>query len=246
MLFRIPFILATGASLSTGAVIYSESFTTDATNVQPISAKSWEGKRSTAPTQVDDPPGIINTSHNSGGYRAGTVGGVNGVLDDYLFAQTQNGTVKEDFFLYTTTLTAFTPNNYTSLTATWARNGDTVDAYHLAVKVGENWYTSQTTYSASAPGQDGTPALDLLTTNWRNVLINGTLQIGTETETYTSLFGSGAQISGIGFYIDGLSVNSSANRTIRIDDIVINGVPEPSGVMLSIVGLASLLSRRKR
>jgi hypothetical protein len=245
-MFRIPLLLAAATSISSGAVIYSESFDTDASGVQAIGAKGWEGKRSTPPAVVGDPPGITDTVHNSGTYRAGTVGGANGALDDYLFAQTQNGTVKEDFFLYTTTVTAFAPNNYTSLTATWSRNGETVDAYHLAVKVGDNWYVSQTSYTGSAPGQGATPVLNLLTTSWSNVLTTGTLQIGTETSTYSSLFGSGAEISGIGFYIDGLSVSGSANRTIRLDNIVIDAVPEPSAAALSILGLAALMGRRKR
>lgn len=245
-MFRLPLLLAASASISSGAVIYSESFDTDATGVHSIGAKGWEGKRSTPPAMVGDPPGITDTSHNNGIYRAGTVGGANGSLDDYLFAQTQNGTVKEDFLLYTTTLTSFAPSNYTSLTATWSRNGDAVDAYHLAVKVGNDWYVSQTSYLTSAPGQGGTPALNLLTTSWSNVLTTGTLQIGTETSTYSSLFGSGAEISGIGFYIDGLSVNSSANRTIRLDNIMIDGVPEPSAAALSILGLTALIGRRRR
>lgn len=233
--------------MSTGAVIYSESFDTDASGVQPISAKDWEGKRSTAPAVVGDPPGITDTIHNSGTYRAGTVGGVSGSLDDYLFAQTQNGTVKEDYFLYTTTtVTTFKPSDYTSLTATWSRNGDAVDAYHLTVKVGNNWYASDASYTTSAAGQGATPAFNLLTATWKNVLTDGTLQIGTESETYSSLFAGGAAISGIGFYIDGLSVNSSANRTIRLDNIVIDAVPEPSAALLSILGLTALVRRRKR
>ena len=246
-MFRVSLLLAASATLSMGAIVYSESFTTDDTGVQPIGAKGWEGKRSTAPAVVGDPPGIIDTSHNNGAYRAGTVGGTNGSLDDYLFAQTQNGTVKEDFFLYTTTtVTAFKPSDYTNLTATWNRNGDAVDAYHFAVKVGSTWYASDSSYTNSAAGQGATAAFNLLTATWKNVLTDGTLQIGTQSETYSSLFAGGAEISGIGFYIDGLSVNSTANRTIRLDNIVIESIPEPSGAMISLLGLTALAGRRKR
>lgn len=246
-MFRIPLLLAAAASISSGAVIYSESFDTEAAGVQAISAKGWEGKRSTPPAVVGDPPGITDTIHNSGTYRAGTVGGANGALDDYLFAQTQNGTVKEDFFLYTTTtVTAVKPSDYTAMTATWSRNGDAVDAYHLTVKVGTNWYASDASYTTSAAGQGVTPAFNLLTATWKNVMTDGTLQIGTQSETYSTLFAGGAEISGIGFYIDGLSVNSSANRTIRLDNIVIDAVPEPSAAALSILGLTALTGRRRR
>jgi hypothetical protein len=246
MIFRIPLLLAAGSAISTGAIIYSESFTTDLTNVQSISAENWAGRQSNSGSAID-------VVHNSGSYRAGTVGGGNSgppAVDDYLFAQTQSTTTAVDFFLYTTsTLSAFSsfaPSDYTALTATWNRNGDSVAGLHFTVQVGGNWYVSQSNYNSTIPGQGVTPALNLLTSTWWNLVNGATLEIGSTTSTYSDLFGSGAQITGVGFFIDNLAVSGSANRTIRLDDIVIDGVPEPSAALLSVLGLASLAARRKR
>lgn len=245
-MFRIPLLLAAGASVSTGAVIYSESFTTDLAGVQSISAENWAGRQSNSGSAID-------VVHNSGAYRAGTVGGGNSgppAVDDYLFAQTQSTTTAVDFFLYTSSaisaFPSFAPNNYTALTATWNRNGDAVAGLHLTVQVGGNWYVSQSNYNSTIPGQGVTPAFNLLTSTWWNLVNGATLEIGSTTSTYSDLFGTGAQITGVGFFIDNLAVSGSSNRTIRLDDIVIDGVPEPSAAALSILGLLALTGRRKR
>ena len=243
-MLRFSLLFAAGVSISTGAVLYSENFNSlGGAGVQAMSF-SWTGSYGTSASNSA-------TIHNSGDHRAGMVKGGNTTssvtVTDYLFAQNvANAPSGMEYFLRTTGVTAFAPNDYTSLTATWNRNGNTVAGHYLTVQVGGNWYVSQTAYTTTGPGQGITPTpLNLLTTAWRNLVDGASLEIGSTTSTYADLFGSGAQITGVGFFIENLAAGTSA-QTIRIDDIVIDGIPEPSGTMLSILGLATLLSRRKR
>lgn len=249
--FRVlPAILAVVACQSAAAaVVYSENFNSlGGTGVQEMSF-SWSGS-------YGDSSSINPTIHNSGLHRAGTVKGENTtssiLLTDYLFAQnsataTAPGFV--DYFLRTTGVTAFAPNDYTALTATWNRNGNTVAGHNFTVLVGSTWYVAQTahTYTTSGAGQGAAPALNLLTASWRSLSATSNLEVNADSFTYSDLFGAGQQISGVGFFIDDLAVSTSTGaRTIRIDDIAINGVPEPSTALAALLGMAGFAFRRSR
>lgn len=245
--------LAATSAHSSAAVLYSDTFDTlddsAGTSVRPLSDGNWAGHYGNATTPA------TTASHGSGLYRSGVVKNTNGNLpnqvSNYLFAQNQASGVAMNYFLTTTVTLAegggtqpigFSPSDYTSLTATWNRNGNTVASYSMAVQVDSIWYVSQTTFTNTFSN-----TFDLLASTWTDVNVvtggGGNLTLGTNVFSYADLFGEGEQITGIGFFISNLAAGAN---TIRIDDIRITGIPEASSSLLVMLGTVAMLGTRKR
>jgi len=193
---------------------------------------------------------------SEGSYRMGvfdgtsaSVGGI--ALNDYIYVQKWgigNGTTLDtDAMLRTTALTAFAPASYTSLNATWHRNGDSAAAIRFMIQTGGSWYIADTATNGVGDGVTGAAlSFNLLTSTWTNLGAN--VSIGnTSGITYSSLFGSGQTVTGIGLYIDDLATNSGTGlTTARFDNLTIEGVPEASTAGLAMLGLAGCCFRRKK
>lgn len=240
-------LLLAGGSAASAATVFSADFTTLAGTgtIRNLSDGGWDGYIGNTTTPATAPASA------SGDYRAGTVSGSNGSLSNYLFAQNQTGaTAGIDYFLFTTsTVTPFAPADYTGMTASWSRNGEgltTGSFYYLTLQVGGSWYASQNGFNTTTA-----PSFNVLASTWNNLVVDttagtGSLALGGTISTYSDLFGAGQLVTGVGFFIDDLAVNASANRTIRLDNIVIDAVPEPSAAFLCVIGGLSLLGHRRR
>ena len=97
--------------------------------------------------------------------------------------------------------------------------------------------------AATAPGNPISP-FNLLTTDWTE--LGSGVSFGSDTgNTYSDLFGTGQTVTGIGFYIDNLAVGTNTS-TVRFDNLVIDGVPEPSSVICGLTGGLLFGLRRRR
>jgi len=256
-------LLSLSASTAFSAVLYSSNtdFTVAAdSNLSPTGVR-WNGiaGRNKSGSNFYSIVETTGTPANNGTSRkAGVRNGVVDALEDYLFFEnTDAGSADIDYFVSTatgSTFASFAPQDYTSLTASWlvSRSTSTTQAgYYVTVQVGGIWYSSTTNAASSETG--GVATVNLLTSSWVTININptagtsGSLGRGTTTSTYANLFGAGQSITGFGFYVDDLSVSSTASRTLRIDNITIDGViPEPSVALSGLLGTRFLFLRRRR
>ena len=118
------------------------------------------------------------------------------------------------------------------------------------VQTGGSWYISDTNINGTGNGTVTYPALslDLLASTWTNLGANVSFG-GTTGITYATLFGGGQTITGIGFYIDDLVVETGTNAsTARFDNLAIDGtlIPEPSTSLLGVFGFSLIVFRRKK
>lgn len=261
----ISFVALLAASFTShGAIVYSNDFDNGNANTSlvtsGISSVGWNTLYGNATTTTVTPD-TIGPQYRSG-YGDGTSpSGQNPQLTDYIYVQksadaTTGSPTDIDFIMRTndSTITPFAPSAYTSLTAAWQRNGGTVAGHRFMVQTGGAWYVSATNYTSTGAGQSSSPLLNLLTTTWTNLdLSGGFLSIGSTSSTYTSLFGSGQTITGIGFYIDNLTganppvpPANAALHSFRLDTIVIEGVPEPTSAALGLLGLSAFCFRRRK
>ncbi len=149
-----------------------------------------------------------------------------------------------DYFAHTTTgmsgssFQSFDPSLYSEgLTATWLKqSGDSYGSYAVTVLVAGNWYASLANVGGVA-----NPVFDFLTASWVTVSDSPSAPLarGTTSVTSATLF-SGETIDGFGYFVTNLGT-----RILRIDNIVIEGVPEPSTALLGLCGTALLLRRRQ-
>ena len=194
--------------------------------------------------------------------RAGMFNGSNGALNDYLYFQNINAATSDmDYFAHTSTgsnFSSFSPGQYSTLGAGWLVSRDalaTGGGYYFAIQTGGVWYSSTT--DAASQGTSGLISLNLLTSQWVAINENVGVSLGRDTTalTYSQLFSSGQQITGVGFYVDNLSAALASGdppissfRTLRIDNLIISGdaVPEAGTSLLALTGLGTLLLGRRR
>lgn len=231
------------------ASIYFESFdaVTSSTNVS-LGTLGWNGYFGDSATIAD----ALISGSNRAGLLSATSGPNGSPANGYMFAQNTQGAGSVDYFLYTSTSVANSPwsalsaSSLTGLTANWKRNGNsfTSGGYYFAIQVGTAWYVSATSHGTTAA-----PSLDLMAATWRPLDLQtgtgGHLQVGAGSSTFAGLFPGNEQINGIGFFIENLATSSSANNTIRLDDINVDAVPEPSS-SLGLLGVMIFLFLRKR
>lgn len=257
-LFASTFLISSAIPVS-AATLYQQNFETgtDSNPVpgspnSPLSLVAWDGYTGNGSSITNDTPDNSSASRigalrGSGGPNGSTVG-----ENAYIFAQ--NGTTATtgtDFFFFTSTavtgstFSAFTPANFTSLTATWARNATNFSSggYHFSVLVDGQWYATTSNHRLAG----NVPPINLLSLSWQPVTTSGSLSMGTGTAlTSNDLFGTGLSVTGVGFYVDDLPVPTSSTITLRIDDLLIEGVPEPSTSLLGLIGFSALAFRRKK
>lgn len=207
-----------------------------------ISVAGWAGVYGKA-----EAPAVNTTdapfASTSGDYHIGLQDADNGTVDEYIYFRINSGGDGDmDFFAHTSsgsTFTSFAPDDYSAgLTATWQKNsGDSFGNYAVSVLVNGTWYAADSTSGNSA----GFPVFDLLTAGWLDISDSpsGPLELGGTAVSSATLF-SGETIDGFGFFATDLG----AGRVVRLDNIVIEGVPEPSTGLLGLFGALVLLRRR--
>ncbi len=246
------------SSLAQAAVVYSvNSFTNSlgggVASAHLISNANWTAEYGTAASITGANP---NDAPIKGGLYDGASSAAPFALTDYIYIQKagidNQATLSQDAMLRTTTLPlgAFAPSSYSMLTATWHRNGQSAASIRFMVQTGGSWYISDTNINGTGNGTVTYPALslDLLASTWTNLGANVSFG-GTTGITYATLFGGGQTITGIGFYIDDLVVETGTNAsTARFDNLAIDGtlIPEPSTSLLGVFGFSLIVFRRKK
>lgn len=235
-----------GADLAHAALYSSDvDFGRGVNGTNDVTAAGWEGLYG----RTDAPAQNATASTDGGTYRIGLLKGTNTIVTNYLYFQKFNGIDNMDFFAHTnqaagqSTFTSFAPDDYSAgLTATWTKFGDNYAGFYVSVLVDGTWHASTTSIS----GALANPVFDFLNSDWVDVLdsTSAPLSLATTTTDSATLFG-GKTIDGFGYYVDNLVGINTGGRTLRIDNISIDGVPEPSAALLSLLG-AELFLRRKR
>jgi len=249
---KLPLLLGTLALLplaSPAASIYFENFNavTTSTNVS-LGTLGWNGYYGDSGSIAD----ALTTGSNRSGFLSATTGPNGSPASGYMFAQNVQNAGSVDYFLYTSTSdsgsawSSLSTSSLTGLSINWKRNGNgfTSGGYYAAIQVGTTWYVSSTNH-----GTGGTPSLDVMTATWRPLDLQtgagGHLAIGAGSSTYAELFTNNDPINGFGFFIENLTTSTSGNITIRIDDVNVDAVPEPSA-SIGLLGMVMLLFLRRR
>lgn len=238
-------ILGVGLAHSATTLYSSNSdFTGGNNGVNNVSVVNWVAVYGRTESPAQNTTGAVSTSANQ--YKAGYNKGSNGSLTDYVYLQKNGGDTDMDYFLHTgsgSSLTSFAPDDYSDgLTASWIKSGETFDNGFASVLVNGTWYSSTTDF-----GDGENPTFDFLVGSW-NVINDDSgspLSIGGTATTSAALF-AGETIDGFGFYIENFTGSASGNKTVRFDNIVIEGVPELSRALLGLTGLGALLLLRRR
>lgn len=241
---------------SQAAIVFSQDFDHYSSSSVSAFTEGWDGYTGTSDS-------IAPSTHDTGSYWSGGASGSLGPngAGGYLVAQNRStATAGTDYFLFTTTtlnptrFNAFSPAGYSSTLVTAKVNRSNAfsagNGIRLTVLVDGSWYVSDSVFTpAAGNGSSSDMSFDLVTTAWKNLDLvtgdDGHLAIGTIDSDFATLFSAGQQVSGIGLYIDDLPVNSAAARTVRIDDVTIETIPEPGSAALVIFSLVPLFRRRR-
>lgn len=120
----------------------------------------------------------------------------------------------------------------------------------LLIKQGSNWYATSTVYSNATSYADAAAFVaspDLKTFNftldaaaWRDFTLTPTVGMSLGSVLTANLTSN--TIDGIGFYVIHTGATTS---TLRIDNLMVEGVPEPSSALVASLGALGLLRRRR-
>jgi hypothetical protein len=241
------FILTAVSPISSAAVLYTEEFFHSIDNNVVLSTPSigWKGYIGVALATSDNTSGgdrMASSSVNGSGGTRGFVFAVNETTQNQKFTAMDSD---------------FSPLTPTTISWKMASNAGTNNGADATVRVlilqGSTWYASNTTFSnsnltsadfnnsAAASSVNKTLQFSLLGSEWREFNFNPGTDISVGQLLGDDL--SSSQIDGIGFFIQ----SGATSTNVRIDALVIEGVPEPHSIALfSLLGSGLVLRRRRR
>ncbi|MGE9267124.1 MAG: PEP-CTERM sorting domain-containing protein [Verrucomicrobiales bacterium] len=219
-------------SAHAATVLYAEDFTTTGTSNEFTSLIGWTSYRgATAGDTLDNEASPRWAAAGSTGVDSS---------QGFLFLQDSIGVAYEAnaFSLLPTNITDFTYQ---------AGNSSTAAEVRFIIQQNGNWYATNSTYTTASKtisqfrttSETKTHAFTLAAADWRELTITpGTGYTLSGAPLAADLSATDA-ITSIGFYASG------ANAIYRMDNLQINGIPEPSALLL--LGLAAPAAlRRKR
>jgi hypothetical protein len=242
-LFWIP----TGGPLQ-GAVVFHESFAIGNSGNTTVGAAGWNGYTGPAATDL-----TTTANQGDGGQNRVGIGYISSTQREYLFSA--NGAIAGRQFALTSSGTSFSSlltlgslevGDIASIS--WRQgNSATVPEVRLMVQInGSGWYaSSQTfansgTYTGSAFFTSNSPdlgkslAFSTAASAWLQVsLVPGT-ELALGAAPAADLDGL---VTGIGFY----AVHGATGQTVRLDDLVIEAVPEPSACVAILGGFGAFV-----
>ncbi len=231
----IPALMATAAMSSHAAVLYSEAFPNSGNANVATSSVSWTGYLGSSAAATSDPQASPRWA----------IAGANGPdqTRGYLFKDTASSgigaAVENNAF-------SILPANITNFTYL-AGNSTATASTSFIVQQSGNWFVSTTNFTTAAQSLANynsstastaelkTLNFNTLSTSWNALTINPGVELSVGAATALS---PTAPITSIGIFANG-------GGTMRMDDITINGVPEPTTALLSALGGLALLRRRR-
>jgi hypothetical protein len=233
-----PLLLLSALS-SPAAVLYSESFTHAGGGGEvTTSTVQWASYYSSTAQPIAS---STATPRMAIGNQQGSDAG-----PGYLFSQGAGTGTTHPYAGFESTAFSILPTDITTITFTQG-NSATSLATRIMVQQNGNWYATNLTFGTAAMGlaafQTGSAELEtfnftLTASAWHSVTINPNIALSVAGATIASDLSSTAPITSIGFY------TTSDSGVTRIDEVKINGIPEPSFAML--LGAGTMLAFRRR
>jgi hypothetical protein len=228
------FTLGVAATSAEGAIVYGFGHSSEWN--APLNGIGWNGYYGSDATAV---------GHTGEGNRSGSASGVGpDSTKGYLYSATE--TQGMTFALYSNDFaSAFNADSFS-----WKMGNNSTVTVQVLIKQGGSWYVSTDLKSTANIGSAATfaasPEQESLTfslgaANWRNFTFDPGLAMGVGTALTEDLPSNA--IDAVGFYVTHGGVSTT---TMRLDDLAINGVPEPTSALLAGLGVAVVSLRRRR
>lgn len=220
------------------AVLYSESFTHAGGSGEVTTATvGWTSYYTATAQNIPSP---TSTPRMAIGNQPGT-----DATPGYLFSQ-GNGT-NQTYVAFETTSFSILPTDITNITF---RQGNSSAALgtRLIIQQGGNWYATSATFSTAAMdlptfqstgGENESFTFSLTAASWQSLTIVPGTSLALGSVIGSDLLSS-APITSIGF------LTTSQTAVTRIDEVAINGIPEPSSLLLCGIAAFGLAGRRRK
>ncbi|MFA5688896.1 MAG: PEP-CTERM sorting domain-containing protein [Kiritimatiellales bacterium] len=135
-------------------------------------------------------------------------------------------------------------SGYTDISLSFGvRNSVDTSSTRFAIKVGSDWYVSETTYN-QITSSFVTYSLDLLAdTEFRAVNFTPSVELAISTDPVVEFGDIAGNITAVGFFLD--PNHGGATTTMRVDNFIVTAIPEPATLGLLITSIAGVLSLRR-
>lgn len=238
----LPLFLLAATLSSPAAVLYQEDFTHVGGGAEvATSTVGWVSYYTSTAEAIANPAAAPRMA-------IGNQPGSDNLNPGYLFSQGAGTGTTHTYVGFENTAFSILPTDISTITFTQG-NSATALATRLMVQQDGNWYATNATFGTIAMDlpafRAGSAELEtfnfvLTASAWRAVTITPGIELSLATGTIASNLSSTAPITSIGF------LTTSNSGITRIDEVKINGIPEPSSALLLGAGATLALRRRHR
>lgn len=215
----VAFATVTSAS---AIMVYSETFP-DTGAIASLNSVDWNAKgagaanfHNTTSTDTNTDPVVGRNNNNS---------------NSYLFQTSAADSGANLWWATDFTSTAYA--SLTTITFDLGNNSGTEDI-KVAIQSGSTWFVSTTNYNfAGSFSSFANRSLDFTTAAWNDLDFDA-LTVGATGDP------TAGAVTQVGFF------SSSVSDNVRIDNVVVNAIPEPSGALIAVGLLGLALVRRRR